>query len=326
MSGPKQEPGAEQMTLQRQQLVLTEIKLEAEGVVSLTFHHPDGALLPKWQPGAHLEIALPSGKLRQYSLCGNPANRRAYKVAVLRVLDGNGGSSEVHNNLRVGRSYAISGPRNHFELLPAGSYLFIAGGIGVTPIMPMVNTMGESDDWRALYCGKTRSGMAFLRDIESREQVRVFSDDQEGRPDFAAEIASCSPGTRVYCCGPSGMLDAVSKACSRRDDITLCIERFAAASPDLTLENGQDVELHLARSGVTLTVAPDETVLQAVQRVKPEIPWSCGAGFCGTCETAIIEGDVEHLDQLHSAEERKANRTMMICVSRPRSARLILDL
>lgn len=314
------------MTSDQQKLLLTEIRLEAEEIVSLAFRHPESANLPEWQPGAHLEIALPSGKLRQYSLCGDPTDRQIYRVAVLREPNGRGGSVEVHDSLRVGRSYALRGPRNHFALQPAPAHLFIAGGIGVTPILPMIAAMAPEADWRALYCGRTRAGMAFLRDLEGRSRVRIVSDDREGRPDFMTEIASCAPGTRVYCCGPPGMLDVVATAAAARSDITLCTERFAAAPPDLSTAASYQVELHLARSDITLTMEPGESVLQAVRRVKPDVPWSCESGFCGTCETAIIEGDVEHLDQLHSEAERKANRTMMICVSRPRSSRLVLDL
>lgn len=300
--------------------------MEAEGVISLTFRHPEDARLPEWQPGAHMEIALPSGKLRQYSLCGDPADRTVYRVAVLRVDGGRGGSAEVHDRLHVGRRYALRGPRNHFALTHAPAYLFIAGGIGVTPILPMIASMDGTQAWRALYCGRTRAGMAFLADLEGRDNVRILSDDREGRPDFVAEIAAAAAGTKVYCCGPEGMLNAVAAACAARDDISLCTERFAAAPPAVGRAGGQEVEVHLARSGLTLTVASDESVLQAIRRVKPDVAWSCEAGFCGTCETVIIEGDVEHLDQLHSEAERIANRTMMICVSRPRSSRLVLDL
>lgn len=314
------------MTPIQQELLLTEIRREAEGVISLAFRHPEEAHLPDWQPGAHMEIVLPSGKLRQYSLCGNPSDKKVYRVAVLRVEGGRGGSAEVHDGLHVGRRYSLRGPRNHFALTPATAYLFIAGGIGVTPILPMIASMNCAQTWRALYCGRSRSGMAFLRHLEGRDNVQILSDDRDGRPDFVAEIAAAAPGTKVYCCGPEGMLNAIAAACATRDDITLCTERFAAVPPVGGCGAGKDVEVHLARSGLTLIVAPDESVLQAVRRVKPDVAWSCEAGFCGTCEAVIIEGDVEHRDQLHSEAERIANRTMMICVSRPRSSRLVLDL
>lgn len=314
------------MTSNQMDLLLTEIRWEAAEVISLAFRHPEGTPLPAWQPGAHLEIALPSGKLRHYSLCGDPSDRQAYRVAVLRVEGGRGGSAEVHDGLRVGRRYTLRGPRNHFALTDAPAYLFIAGGIGVTPILPMIASMTGMQTWRALYCGKSRSGMAFLNDLDGRDNVRILSDDREGRPDFLAEITAAAPGTTVYCCGPEGMLNAIADACATRTDITLCTERFSASAPVVSGGAGQDVEVHLARSGLTLTVSADESVLQAIRRVKPDVAWSCEAGFCGTCETVIIEGDVEHLDQLHTEAERVANKTMMICVSRPRSSRLVLDL
>ncbi|MDN2565752.1 PDR/VanB family oxidoreductase [Aquibium sp. A9E412] len=310
------------------ELTLMEIRLEAKGVVSLAFRHPEGSRLPEWQPGAHLEVVLPSGRVRHYSLCGDPSDRHVYRVAVLRVDGGRGGSAEVHDDLKVGRIYTLRGPRNHFALMPAAAYLFIAGGIGITPILPMIEAMRGAENWRALYCGRSRSGMAFLDRLARRPEVTVLSDDSDGRPDFAAEISNAPRGTAVYCCGPEGMLDLVSEACSARPDITLCTERFAASTTPSSAgaPNAAGTEVHLARSGITVTVGAGESVLQAIRRAKPDVAWSCEAGFCGTCETAIIEGDVEHLDQLHSEAERVANRTMMICVSRPLSSRLVLDL
>lgn len=312
----------------QQELVLTEIRLEAEGIISLVFRHPKGAGLPKWQPGAHLEIALPSGKLRQYSLCSDPKDPKTYRVAVLRVEGGRGGSAEIHDSMRVGQIYTLRGPRNHFALTHADSYLFIAGGIGITPILPMIKTLKKNVDWRAIYCGRSQSSMAFLPSLVPENRVRILSDDCDGRPDFLSEISACAPSTRVYCCGPNGMLDAVVAACATRPDITLCTERFAAGAipPILSAVKGHSTEVHLAQSGITVTVGPNETILQAVLRVKPDTPWSCQSGFCGTCETSIIEGEVDHLDQLHSDAERQANKTMMICVSRARSPRLVLDL
>lgn len=308
-------------------MVLTEIRLEAESVISLAFQVPERLDLSEWAPGAHIEITLPSGKIRQYSLCGDPHDRKTYRVAVLRVPDGRGGSAEVHDALRVGARYSIRGPRNHFQLLPAATYFFIAGGIGVTPILPMIGAMQDGRDWRALYCGRTRESMAFVNALEGQEHVRIVSDDRDGRPDLGAEIAACAPGTHIYCCGPSGLIDAVTSATAGRDDIALFTERFGPVAPVADPETGkQAVELRLARSQLTVMMQPGESVLQAVLRVKPDMPYSCESGFCGTCETAIIEGDVEHRDQLHSEAERDANRTMMICVSRPSSSRLVLDL
>lgn len=308
-------------------MVLIEIRLEAEGVVSLALEDPERRDLTEWAPGAHIEITLPSGRIRQYSLCGDPDDRKTYRVAVLRVSDGRGGSAEVHDTLRVGVRYSIRGPRNHFPLQPATTYFFIAGGIGVTPILPMIGYMQDGHNWRALYCGRSRERMAFVNALEGQGRVRIVSDDRDGRPDLAAEIADCAPGTHIYCCGPSGLIDAVTHATAGRNDIALFTERFGPVAPVASPEKcGQAVELRLVRSKLTVRMEPGESVLQAVLRVKPDMPYSCQSGFCGTCETAIVEGDVEHHDQIYSEAERDASRTMMICVSRPTSSRLILDL
>jgi ferredoxin-NADP reductase len=315
------------MTQVEQQLILTEMRWEAENIVSLALRHPEGADLPDWEPGAHIEVTLPSGKIRQYSLCGDPSDKKVYRVAVLRVTDGRGGSNEIHSSLRVGGRYFIRGPRNNFKLEPASSYLFLAGGIGITPLLPMMNAMTTSLNWRAIYCGRSRASMAFVDDLEAQCSTCVLTDNRDGRPDFEAEIDACEPGTRIYCCGPAGMIDAVSAAAARRSDVTLCTERFeAVAPPKISSGSANRTELVLARSGLTLSIEPHESVLDAVLRVKPEMPRSCEAGFCGTCEVAIIKGEVEHLDQLHSEAEREENRTMMICVSRPLSSPLVLDL
>lgn len=197
----------------------------------------------------------------------------------------------------------------------------------MTPILPMIGYMQDGHDWRALYCGRTREGMAFVDAMEGQGRVRIVSDDRDGRLDLAAEIADCAPGTHIYCCGPSGLIDAVTHATAGRNDIALFTERFGPVAPVASPEKcGQAVELRLARSQLTVIMEPGESVLQAVLRVKPDMPYSCESGFCGTCETAIVEGAVEHRDQLHSVAERDANLTMMICVSRPTSSRLVLDL
>lgn len=306
-------------------LLLCEMRLEADNVLSLLFRHPDGIELAQWAPGAHIEIALPSGKLRQYSLCGDPGDRLSYRVAVLRQATGRGGSVEVCDKLRVGERYNIRGPRNHFEFQEAGSYLFIAGGIGITPILPMIEAVGDRANWRALYCGRERRSMAFVDRFHGRDKVSVWCDNEKGQPDLVGLIAGCEPGTHIYCCGPESLLKGVTEACKDRGDITLRFERFAAA-PVTAATHSAGFEVVLAKTGCTLTVPADQSVLQVVREVIPTIPYSCENGFCGSCETRVLEGEVDHRDQLLTESERKANKAMMICVSRACSSRLVLDL
>ncbi|MFE2431121.1 PDR/VanB family oxidoreductase [Streptomyces sp. NPDC059373] len=305
------------------EVVVTTRTDEAAGVVSLTLRHPAGEPLPAWEPGSHIDLVLGNGAgpVRQYSLCGDPADRTAWTVAVLREPAGRGGSAYVHDKLTEGTSVRVRGPRNHFALRPAARYLFVAGGIGITPILPMLAAAEAAGaEWSLLYGGRTRGSMAFLDRLAAYgDRVRVAPQDETGLLDLAGYLGSPGPETLVYCCGPGPLLDAVEDRC------TAHTERFQAkaADPDAASDA---FELVLQQSGLTLTVPPGRSILDTVQDAGVQVLYSCTEGTCGTCETDIVEGEADHRDSVLTAEEQAAGETMMICVSRCRGARLVLDL
>ncbi|GAA4548573.1 PDR/VanB family oxidoreductase [Pseudonocardia xishanensis] len=308
------------------QLRVQEVRHEAAGVVSVLLVDPAGEPLPAWEPGAHLELVLPSGLLRQYSLCG-PEGAAGYRVAVLREAEGRGGSREIHDVGLVGRTLGVRGPRNHFSLADAPSHLLIAGGIGVTPMLAMARRLAATgQDWRMVYGGRTRESMAFVDELRSLGPVDIVPQDELGHPDLAAALDSAAPGTVVYACGPAPLLAAVEEATGARS-LALRVERFAADpdGPSAAPAAGGDFEVELRRSGVTRQVPADRSLLDVVREVVPDAPASCEEGFCGSCETKVLAGVPEHRDTVLDDEERASNATMMICVGRCLSGRLVLD-
>ncbi|MFE5908020.1 PDR/VanB family oxidoreductase [Streptomyces wedmorensis] len=292
----------------------------AEGVVELRL---EGAGLPAWQPGAHIDLVLPSGLVRQYSLCGDPADTGAYTVATRLIEEeqgGRGGSREVHEQLHDGVEVEIRGPRNRFPLIDSPAYVFVAGGIGVTPVLPMVRAAEAAGaEWRLVYCGRSRATMPYLDEIErlGRDRVTVVAEDESGRPDLGF-LGELPDGTAVYCCGPDGLMDAVGAAMP--EGRTARFERFSAAATT----GGTAFEVELRRSGRTVAVAADQSVLEAVREELPGITYSCRQGFCGTCQQRVLEGEIEHRDELLTDAER--GDSMLICVSRCAGKRLVLDL
>ncbi|MEU9084980.1 PDR/VanB family oxidoreductase [Streptomyces sp. NPDC048357] len=289
----------------------------AEGVLQLTLESPD---LPAWTPGAHVDVTLPSGLVRQYSLCGDPADGGRYALAIRLVEDGRGGSREAHDQLVEGAELELRPPRNRFELVPAPSYVFVAGGIGITPILPMLRAATAAGaDWTLLYGGRSLDSMPFLDDLATYgDRVTVHPEDEVGLPDLTP-LAAVPPGTLVYCCGPEPLMLAVTAAAP--DPAAVHLERFApAAAPGPA--NPFTVELR--RSGRVVEVAPDETTLAAVRRELPATPYSCEQGFCGTCQHRVLAGAVDHRDELLTDQERADS--MLLCVSRAKGDRLVLDL
>ncbi|MGP3944877.1 PDR/VanB family oxidoreductase [Streptomyces sp. 6N106] len=303
----------------------------ASDVVALTLRHPTGRELPAWEPGAHLDLVLDPGPTRQYSLCGDPADRASWRIAVLRAPAGRGGSARVHDTLTEGSVVRVRGPRNHFALRPAARYLFIAGGIGITPLLPMTAAAEAAGaDWRLLYGGRTRASMAFADQLAARYggKVRLVPQDEEGLLDLTPYLdAPADPGTLVYCCGPEPLLQVVEEACRGWPDGALRTERFQPRTDAAGAEPAVGAfELVLTRSGLTLTVEPGRSVLRTVEEAGVPVLYSCEEGTCGTCETDVVEGEVDHHDSVLTDEERASGETMMICVSRCRGRRLVLDL
>ncbi|MFJ9677251.1 PDR/VanB family oxidoreductase [Streptomyces sp. NPDC101194] len=303
-------------------LLITERTSPAEGVVRLRL---EGSDLPAWQPGAHLDLLLPSGLVRQYSLCGDPSDRDTYTIATRLVEDGRGGSREVHTDFHEGMEVEVRAPRNRFPLAEAPAYLFVAGGIGITPILPMLRSVAASGaEWRLLYGGRSRASMPFLDEIEKLGaeggRVTIVPADEAGHPDTAAALANTVEGTAVHCCGPEPLMDAVAAALP--PGRTLHLERFTAATTSSTDSGPFEVELR--RSGRTVRVAPDQSVLAAVREELRHVSYSCEQGFCGTCQQRVLEGEIDHRDELLTDSER--DDSMLICVSRCRGERLVLDL
>lgn len=305
----------------------------AAGVLCLALEPVDGADLPAWEPGAHVDLVLSHELVRQYSLCGDPADRQRWEVAVLREPAGKGGSVFVHDRLAVGDRVRVRGPRNHFRLEPAAGYRFIAGGIGITPLVPMLAAAAAAGaQWQLVYGGRTRTSMAFADRLAASYpgQVTVVPQDVLGMLDLVSLLEVPSPGTLVYCCGPGPLLDAVAEQMKRWPPGSLHLERFTATpgapGATATARGKATFEVELALSGRAVTVEPHESVLQAVERSGVVVLSSCREGICGTCETAVLDGTPEHLDHLLTNEEQAANDCMMICVSRSLTPRLVLEL
>ncbi|WP_241175824.1 PDR/VanB family oxidoreductase [Modestobacter sp. KNN46-3] len=322
-----QQPWAGHAGVDRTVVRVEEKTRVADGVVTLTLAAPDGGRLPDWTPGAHVDLALDNGLTRQYSLCGDRWDAHTYRVGVLLEPAGRGGSAYVHQQLAPGHVVGLGGPRNDFPLVPADSYLFVAGGIGITPILPMlVQAELLGADWRLLYGGRQRSSMAFLDELAAHgDRVQVCPQDEHGLLDLPGFLGEPRPGTRVYGCGPAPLLAALERACAGWPPRTLHTERFAAAERGAPVRTTPfEVELH--RSGRTVTVAPGTSVLEALAEAGVEVLSSCRQGTCGTCETTVLAGQPDHRDSLLDDEGRAAGDCMYPCVSRSCSDRLVLDL
>lgn len=309
----------------------------ADGILLLTLVRDDGPArqdgdrrLPAWAPGAHLGLRLPSGS-RQYSLCGDPAVTDAYQVAVLREEGNAGGASELHRLALAGASLGADGPRNRFPLAEADAYLFVAGGIGVTPLLPMVRqTAGTDARVRMIYVGRNRSSMAFVDELRGLlgDRLDVWPTAERGRPDLAGAVAEAGPDTAVHCCGPGGMITALERACAAAGAVDrLHVERFTADGPgEHDPADDTSFVVHLARSGVSAEVPPGTRLMDVVRQAVPDLSYDCGRGYCGACETRVLGGTPQHRDAVLTAEERAGGRSMMICVGRSATPRLVLDL
>lgn len=299
----------------------------ADGVVALTLTHRGGGRLPDWTPGSHIDLVLPGGVTRQYSLCGDRWDPLRYRIAVLREPDGRGGSAWVHDHLRPGDPVGAGGPRNNFPLVPSEKYLFIAGGIGITPLLPMIGQASLlGADWQLLYGGRSRTSMAFLDELAGYgDRVHVVPEDEDGLPDLAGWLGRPRPGVRVYCCGPAPLLAAAEELCAAWPAHSLRTERFVPRAVPGPVRDGP-FEVELLRSGRTVTVSPGASVLEAVQAAGVSVLSSCRSGICGTCETSVLGGQPDHRDSILDDGDRARGDCMFICVSRSASARLVLDL
>lgn len=299
---------------------------EAPDVLSLELAAPDGRALPAFEPGAHVDLTLPNGTLRQYSLCGNPADTSYYRLGI-RAIDGGLSSGFIHRKLRPGELVTITGPRNNFPLVEAERYIFIAGGIGITPLIPMMREANaRKHRWTLLYCNRRTEEVPFLSEVRSLGgEVSLHISESGSRLDVAARLGPVQKDTIIYCCGPERLMIAVEEATAAWPEGTVRFEWFAPRSRPLDETSGS-FEVVCQASGRTLTVAPDKSVLETLNAAGIEVPYSCTQGICGTCEVRVLAGEVDHRDSILSSAEREANETMLTCVSRAKGPRLVLDI
>lgn len=300
----------------------------AQGIRLLELARSDGGALDGYTPGAHIDLILANGLVRQYSLLPPDPVAGTWRIAVLRELDGRGGSAYVHDVVDAGSLVRIRGPRNNFQLEPAPAYLFIAGGIGITPLVGMVeHAEATGAAWRLAYAGRSRAHMAFLTELENAfpDRVETFALDVGDQMDVAAQIRGLSNGGLVYCCGPASLIAAVEAAAIPVDAVTVRVERFSPVVGEAHQPEA-DFEVELAATGLTLHVPAGRSLLAVLEDADVFVLSSCQEGTCGSCETRVLEGLVEHRDSLLTDEEKARNDTMLVCVSRARSPKLVLDL
>jgi ferredoxin-NADP reductase len=321
------------------------IRREADAVISLRLQDPDGASLPPWEPGAHIDVLFSNGILRQYSLCSDPADPTAWRIAVLREEASRGGSRYVHEVLQAGDTLEVRGPKDNFRgTAGTGEKMFIAGGIGITPLLPMIRrAQAAGESWQLLYLGARVGSMAFLAEIASLnpggDRIRIHAKDKHGSLDLMDYLGSrvVATDTTVYACGPSRLLAGLRTVQEMGGLPNLMVEDFGSGSSEADTDDsdptlppvvvpGDAPFVVETADGQEIDVAADETILDALQRSGVPALNSCRKGNCGTCETVILEGIPDHRDDILSDEERALNETMMICVSRCHGKRLILDI
>jgi ferredoxin-NADP reductase len=300
------------------------VRWESDGVISLRLE-PEGGVR-EWEPGAHIDVFVGDGTTRQYSLCGDPDDS-GYQIAVLRESDGRGGSEFLHRGLFVGERLMVKGPRNHFALEDAPTVTLIAGGIGITPLLPMVRQLQATGrEWRLVYYGRSRSSMAFLDELAAYgDRVRIVARDEGDALPVEEVVADRVEGGLVYICGPERML-AAARAVVPED--VLRTELFVAPEAAPVASDADVFTVELRASGLSVDVGPDRTVLEAINSLGVEVVTDCEEGICGSCETHVLQGAIEHRDHVLTKQERAANDCMMVCVSRAAGGcpLLVLDL
>ncbi|MFD1009459.1 PDR/VanB family oxidoreductase [Oceanisphaera ostreae] len=308
-----------------------------DDIIGLTFESCTGEALPCWQPGAHVELALEpflnvgdstsnDTILRHYSLCGDPSNSQQWKIAILKEENGRGGSQFIHNKVKVGDVIKVSEPRNHFSFNSRKKCLFIAGGIGITPILPMIRqAQAEGIDWRLVYLSRERNRLAFLDQLGGYDSTRVIlhGDKEDGPISLATLLADCDGDTCVYSCGPKRLLDALEESAAAQSEWALYIERFSSGPIDTT---GASFDVVINSTGQRFSITEGESILVVLRAAGINIPISCRNGVCGSCETGVLSGVPDHRDSILSPEEREENNFMMLCVSRAFTPELVLDL
>lgn len=316
------------MTSDEIEVVIESTTAVADDVRLLTFARADGGALPPWPPGAHIDVLLDDGLVRQYSLCGDPMRGDSWQIAVLREPESRGGSVHLHGSTAPGDRLRVRGVRDTFSFGPATEYVFIAGGIGITPLLPMILAAHEAGrPWRLHYAARSRRAMVFADMLTDRfgDRVVLYPSDEDRRLELDELIGAAPPAAEIYCCGPERLIVDIERRTTGRRPGSVHVERFHPRALDDAAENTAFV-VELAQSGLELDVAADSSILEVVREAGVDVESSCEEGTCGTCETEVIEGDPDHRDSVLSDFERECGETMMICVSRSCGGKLVLDL
>ena len=298
-------------------------------IVTLRFEGVDEEL-PEFTAGSHVEVHLPSGRVRQYSLCSAPG--RTYQIAVKREENGRGGSLEVHRDLRVGSTVTISSPRNKFELIVADRHVLVAGGIGITPLLSMAHQLWKAQTPFELHvCAQDSDSVPFCAELEGlpfTDAITVHLDTSPGRAALSPEsdLGRWEPGTELYLCGPAGFMDWISNAALGLGWPLDTIHREYFSAPLFDVTESQSFDVELAQRGITLHVPAERQILDVLEENGIQVPWACSQGVCGTCVTPVLAGEPDHRDAVLTPEQRAANCSMCLCVSRSKSEKIVLDL
>jgi ferredoxin-NADP reductase len=310
------------------------LKFEAQDILSLELRPLVGEVFPPFEAGSHIDLHLPHGIVRSYSLLNDCRERHRYVVAVLKDKSSRGGSRAVHEDLRIAMPLQISEPRNNFKLIETAEHsVLVAGGIGITPILSMAQRLHQlGRSFEVIYCARSRRSAAYVADIEAlAAQVSWHFDDEQGGPPDLQALLAARPGvgavnTHYYACGPAVMLDAFERSCRDLGYAHAHIERFQAVEVAAASDAQQSYTVELKRSGQTLTVMPNQSLLATLQAAGIYCNTSCEEGICGSCETQVLEGIPDHRDSVLSPAEQATHKMMMVCVSGCKSPHLVLDL
>lgn len=313
-------------------LVLRGIRWQAEGIHAFELAHPEGHDLPPVEAGAHVDVHLPGGVLRSYSLAGDPRDRARWLLGVLREAQGRGGSRAMHESLRVGEPITVGWPRNAFALAEGATHsVLLAGGIGITPLKAMAHALAaRGASFELHYCTRTPRHAAFLDELRALVPAgRLHLHHDNGERDKALDIAGLlqtqAEGTHLYFCGPGGFMDACAAAASHWASGTVHSEHFKAPErPRSDAAPAGSFEVRLARTGASVQVLPEQTIVRALELAGHRVPTSCLSGLCGACKVGYLEGEVDHQDFILDEEEK--TRCLTVCVSRATSACLVLDI
>lgn len=303
----------------------------AEDTLMLSLISVDGKPLPRWTPGAHIDVECGDTNLsRQYSLCGDPENTGTMEIAVLRDPNSRGGSVWIHDNVKAGDHLRIRGPRNYFRFDEEGKKaIFLAGGIGITPISVMARRAKYREiDYEFHYSGRSRSSMAFINELSDLhgDRLHIYAKDEGLRNDFKTLLARTDPSAQIYACGPERMLEVIEKCCAGRSADSLHIEHFHSKLGTLDPSKESSFEVELKDSGIVINVPADQTLLQALRSANIDVQSDCGEGLCGSCEVRVLAGQIDHRDVVLTRAEKNANDKIMACCSRSCGPRLVLEL